>query len=225
MIQFNLLPDVKLQYLKARRTQRLVVSTSVILIAASLFVFVLLIGTVDVFQKKNLRDLNSDITKYSNQINGTPNLNKILTIQNQLSVLTSLHNQKPVASRLFGFVKQLTPTTASISDLSVDYTQNTMSITGSASSLDVVNAYADTLKFTTYQKPGGSNANAFSGVTLSQFSRSASGATYTITLNFDPTIFNSGNNVSLTVPKITSTRSVTEQPTDLFKSQTNPGSQ
>lgn len=225
MIQFNLLPDVKLEYLKARRTQRLVIGTSVVLIAASLFVFVLLIGTVDVFQKKNLHDLNNDIQKYSAQINSTPNLNKILTIQSQLSALTGLHNEKPVASRLFGYIKQLTPTSASISELDTDFTQHTVTITGAASSLDVVNKYADTLKFTTYTKPGGSSTNAFSDVTLSSFSRTTTGASYTITLNFDPTIFDNANNVNLTVPNIISTRSVTQQPSDLFQSATNSGSQ
>jgi Tfp pilus assembly protein PilN len=223
MIQLNLLPDVKLQYLKVRRTQRLVVSVSTVLIAASLFVFVLLIGTVDVFQKKSLNDLNKDIGTYTNQLQNTPNLNKILTVQNQLQVLTSLHDQKPAASRLFGYLKQLTPSSASISQFNIDYTQNTITITGNAKSLDDVNAFIDTLKFTTYNQSSGSSTNAFTAVVLSQFSRSTSGATYTITATFDPAIFDSKNNVKLTVPNIISTRSVVEQPTDLF--QNNSGGQ
>lgn len=234
MIQFNLLPDVKLQYLKVRRTQRLVVSVSTLLIAASLFVFVLLIGTVDVFQKKNLNDLNHDISTYTNQLQNTPNLNKILTVQNQLQVLTSLHDQKPAASRLFGYLKQLTPSAASISQFNVGFAQDTtdqtsdtlsgpdtVSITGAANSLDVVNKFADTLKYTTYKKSDGTSANAFSAVVLSQFSRSTSGATYTITANFDPAIFDSANNASLTVPNIISTRSVVEQPNDLFQNNSS----
>lgn len=231
MIQFNLLPDVKLQYLKVRRTQRLVVSISSLLIVASLVVFVLLIGTVDVFQKKNLSDLNRDVKTYTNQLQNTPNLNKILTVQNQLEVLTSLHDQKPAASRLFSYLQQLTPSAAAISQLNVSFAQsassqtaastpNTLSITGAANSLDVVNAFADTLKFTTYKKADGSSANAFSAVVLAQFSRSSSGATYNITANFDPAIFDSTNNTSLTVPHIVSTRSVIEQPTDLFQNNT-----
>jgi Tfp pilus assembly protein PilN len=220
MIQLNLLPDVKLQYLKVRRTQRLVVSVSMLLIIASLFIFVLLIGTVDIFQKKSLSDLNHDISTYTKQLQDTPNLNKILTVQNQLQVLTSLHDQKPAATRLFGYLQQVTPSTASISQFNVDYTQNTISITGNANSLDVVNAFTDTLKFTTYKKSDGTSANAFTAVVLAQFSRSASGTTYTITANFDPMIFNSTNNSSLTVPNIISTRSIVEQPTDLFQSNT-----
>jgi hypothetical protein len=148
-------------------------------------------------------------------------------VQNQLQVLTSLHNQKPAASRLFGYLKQLTPSDASISQFNIDYTQHTVSITGNAKTLDVVNAFADTLKFTTYKRPDGSSANAFSAVVLSQFSRNGSGASYTITASFDPAIFDSANNGGLTVPSIISTRSVVEQPTDLFQSgtQTNSGNQ
>jgi hypothetical protein len=218
MIQFNLLPDVKLQYLKARRTQHMVFTVAIIAIAASLFVLVVLIGTVDVFQKKNLSDLNRDITADSKQLENTPNLSKILTVQNQLQTLTSLHDQKPVTSRLFNFVKQLTPSDASISQLSVDFTQNTVSIMGDANSLDIVNTYVDTLKFTKYKTSDGTSTAAFSGVVLSAFSRTNSGASYTITANFDPTIFSNSSSISLTVPNIISTRSAIDQPTDLFKS-------
>jgi Tfp pilus assembly protein PilN len=221
MIQFNLLPDVKLQYLKARRTSQLVITVSIIATLVSLAVLVLLLGTVYVFQKKSLDNLNNNVAKYSNQLDSTPNLNKILTVQNQLSVLTSLHNQKAVASRLFTYLEQITPSTASVSQLNVDYTANTISITGDASSLDVVNTYVDTLKFTTYKIAGSSSSSApdaFSSVVLSSFTINNTDATYTITANFDPTIFNSADNVTLSVPNIISSRSEIEQPTDLFKS-------
>lgn len=222
MIQLNLLPDVKLQYLKAKRTQSLVMSVATIVILASAALMALLIGTVDVFQKKNISDLNHDIDTYTRQLQGTSDLNKVLTVQNQLNALPALHNQKAVASRLFGFLKQLTPAAASISDLNIDYAQHTMAITGSAKSLDIVNTYVDTIKFTTFQKTDSSSANAFSTVVLSQFSRNNSGASYTITLTFDPAIFDNARDVTLKVPNIISTRSATEQPTDLFQ-KTNTG--
>lgn len=221
MIQFNLLPDVKIEYLKARRNKRLVVSGSLLVIAASVFVLILLAGIIYGVQKKNLHDLNNDITRYTQQLKDTPDLNKILTVQNQLGQLTSLHDKKAVASRLFGYLTQVTPNAASISQLNVDFTQNTISITGGANSLDVVNKYTDTLKFTNYEVKGSSQEKkpAFSKVVLSQFSRSNSGATYTITASFDPVIFDSASSVTLDIESKISTRSVTEQPTDLFQSQ------
>lgn len=218
MIQFNLLPDVKLQYLKVRRTQHLVYTAALIAIAVSVFILIVLIGTVDVLQKKNIKDLKADIQTNGEQLKNTPNLSKILTVQNQLETLTTLHNQKPVVSRLFGVIKDITPSAASISNLNVDYTANTVSITGNAASLDIVNTYVDSIKFTTYKNSSGGSTDAFSSVVLSSFSRSTTGASYTITANFDPTIFNSANNLSLQVPNIISTRSAIDQPTDLFKS-------
>lgn len=226
MIQFNLLPDVKLQYLKVKRLQHMVVTISVIAIGVSLFVLIVLIGTVDGIQKKNLNDLKSSIASDSRQLQNTPNLSKILTVQNQLEALTGLHNNKPVAARMFNYIKDVTPSAASISQLNIDYTQNTMSITGNAPSLDVVDTYVDTLKFTNYMVSGSTTQKpAFSSVVLSTFSRNSQGASYDITANFDPTIFNSADNASLSVPNIISTRSAIDQPTDLFKSNADAGGQ
>jgi uncharacterized protein YoxC len=236
MIQFNLLPDVKLEYLKARRTRQLVVSISIIATVVSLAILIILLATVYAVQKKSLNDLNSDVGKYTKQVEGTSNLNKILTVQNQLSILTSLHDQKPVASRLFTYLKQVTPSTASVSQLNINFataasstatavsSANTISITGDASSLDVVNTYVDTLKFTTYKIAGSNSSStpsAFSSVVLSSFSRDNTDASFTITASFDPIIFNAADNVTLNVPNIISTRSAIEQPTDLFKSSTS----
>ena len=186
MIQFNLLPDVKLEYLRTRRTKRMVISGSLLLSAIALVIFLLLLFTVDVFQKKNMNDLNRDIKTYSTQLQGTTDINKILTIQNQLSVLPSLHDQKAAASRTFGYIQQLTPNNATISNLKLDYTQNAVTITGAAPSLDVVNTFTDTLKFTKYSTTDQSVTGkpAFTNVVLSSFSRDSTNASYTITAAF-----------------------------------------
>jgi hypothetical protein len=218
MIQFNLLPDVKVQYLKAQRQKHLVVFISTIAVIGAIALFVILIVFVDVLQKKNLSDLSTDIKTNSSQLQSTPDLSKILTVQNQLKSLPSLHDQKAVATRLFPYLTQLTPSKATISKLDIDFSQNTMTISGEADTLDTVNVYTDTLKFTTYKGDGINGApKAFSSVVLSAFGRDKKGATYTITLSFDPTIFSEDSNVTLTVPSITSTRSAVEQPTDLFQ--------
>ena len=55
MIQFNLLPDVKQEYLKAKRTKQLVVLVSIIASATALTVLLLLFISVNVVQKKSLQ--------------------------------------------------------------------------------------------------------------------------------------------------------------------------
>ena len=55
---------------------------------------------------------------------------------------------------------------------------------------------------------------------LSNFGR-AEATTYTIEASFDPVIFSQLSDVELTVPQKTTTRSTTEQPTDLFTQDTS----
>ena len=218
MIQFNLLPDVKLEYLKAERTRRLVISVSVLVTAGALVILLLLISVTSL-QRKHLSDLNKDIKSLSNKISGQTDFNKILTIQNQLSSLTSLHAQKPAASRLTGFLSQVTPNQASINNLNVDFNQHQVTLTGTADSLATVNQYVDTLKYTKYAVKGSSDSKlAFSDVVLTTFGLTQHEADYTITLTYDQTIFDITQDVSsLTVPQLVTTRSDVAQPADLFK--------
>lgn len=217
MIQFNLLPDVKIEYIKAQRTKHFVLTISTLAAIASLVIFAVLVLTVDVWQKKTIGDLSKDIKTSSDQLRATPDLNKILTVQNQLGSLSTLHETKPVTSRMFGYLSQVVPTKATISNLTVDFTANTLSVTGDAPSLDVVNTFTDGLKFTKYQlDTTGDKKDAFTEVVLSSFGRSSDGASYTITLNFDPLIFSNTSKVSLLVPNIVTTRSILEQPAVLF---------
>lgn len=219
MIQFNLLPDIKLKYIKAQHQKQLITSISVLATAVAIVILVLLFLFVDVVQKKNLHDLSADIKTDSSKLTGTKDINKILTVQNQLNSLPALNDKKPVTSRLYGYLTSLTPSTAAISNLTADFSQNTLSITGLADNLVTVNTYVDTLKFTTYTTDSTTTAvPAFTNVVLASFTRDTKNATYTITLNFDPLIF-SGNstNVKLNVPKIITTRSEVDKPTDLFQ--------
>jgi Tfp pilus assembly protein PilN len=218
MIQFNLLPEIKIQYLKAKRQKHLVILSSVVATTVSLAVFILLLTTVFILQKKNISDLNKDISSTSTKLQSVPDLNKILTVQNQLGALGPLHDQKVVSSRLLDYLTQVTPANASISKLAVDYTLNTMTIDGNAPALDVVNTYADTLKFTKFGTADStSDKNAFSAVVLKSFNRDATSTTYEIALKYDPAIFSNSKQVALKVPKIITTRSETDKPTEVFQ--------
>lgn len=227
MIQFNLVPDVKLEFIKARRSKHMVLLVAAAVAGVSLTVFILLFLVVNVIQTKRVNDLNKDITKYTQQLEAIPDLNKILTVQNQLNSLSSLHDQKPAVSRLVPYMGQLTPANATISKVKVDFDAHTLDITGNADALSTINKYADTLKFTTYNIDSNSdNKNAFSDVVLASFATAdrnnpQAGISYQLTLSFDPAIFDITKHVALVTPKIISTRSETEKPTDLFKVNAN----
>lgn len=205
MIQFNLLPDVKLQWLKANRTKHMMSFVAIIVGGVSLLILALSFVTVDVVQKQHMQNLNKSITAKSNELKKTPNINRMLTVQNQLNTLTSLHDQKAVTSRLFDDLAKTTPDKVTISSIELDFTANSATITGEAPDLDTINTYVDTLKATTYtavtdngEPLSPTDAKAFSSVVLSSFGRDSRSATYTISLNFDPQIF-SGTNTSVTL--------------------------
>ncbi len=233
MIQFNLLPDVKLQYIRARRLKQTMITVSGVVIIASLAVTIFLFMAVQVFQKEHISHINKDIKESTDKLQGTKDLDKLLTIQNQLSSLSSLHDSKKVGSRTFGYLAQVTPKDVTISNLEVDFDAGTMKITGGAKELSAANQYVDTLKFTTYTYPetkpdGGTEnktGNAFTNVVLSSWSRNDKETTYTIDLRFDPAIFDVQKQTSLVVPNQITTRSSTEKPSsdsDIFKQpQTN----
>ena len=228
MIQFNLLPNVKVEYIKVRRMKRLVLLTATGVIGLSLGVVAVLAVVALVWQSQSLKNLDKNIKTYASDLSSQKDINKVLTVQNQLSSIDELHNQKPEVARVFGYLTQVTPSKITVATLSVDFISPAVSITGQATSLEEVNKYVDTLKFTTVgnEDEGSavqSGAKAFSKVVLSAYSLDSRGASFSITLVYDPMIFDSSEtNLKLTVPQITSTRSETERPADLFKENVTP---
>lgn len=230
MIQFNLLPDVKLEYIRAERSKRLVVLGSLIVSAVAIGVLLILLSYSGL-QKKHLKDLSSDINRETNSLKSSKDINTILTVQNQLNSLTGLHNTKPAASRLFDYLNQLTPAKITISSFSVDYSLYTITLSGSADSVSSVNQYVDTLKLTTYSAGKSTDTpNAFSNVVLSSFSlasakgdtKGSSVATYSITAAYDKTIFDITQPIALNVPSV-DTRAQAQNPTDLFQALPSGG--
>lgn len=237
MIQFNLLPDVKLEYVKAQRTKHLVMVVSVIVAGVMIALMAMLFVGTQV-QKRHLANLDTDIKAKSSQLQNEQDINKILTVQNQLLTLNGaddnavdgLHEGKPATERIGGFIAQLTPEGVTISEMKVDYVSNTISISGAAKAIRDVNRYVDTLKFTTFDKDGAVTA-AFKPVVLSSFERKDEDGgseivTYTIEATFEPALFDITKDVKLNIPKnqIT-TRSVTERPNPVFEQETTGGEQ
>jgi hypothetical protein len=223
MVQFNLLPDVKLAYIKAERQKQIVLSVSVILSMSAIVLFVLLFSYSSVIQKKSINDLSADISSSGQDLTSTKDLSKILTIQNQIDKLNTLHDNKVITTRAFDYLQKMTPTDLNIELLNIDYAANTLEASGQVSSLQVLNTYADTLKFTTFTATDMSGAkaekqNAFSNVVLSSFTTDETGVKYTIQASFDPRIFDVKQKVVLEIPNRITSRSVTEKPGSLFQS-------
>ena len=208
MIQFNLLPDVKLEYIKTERTKRTVIGFSLLASAVALGLFVFLVLTVDVAQKAYISSLTKDIKNKSSELQQTPNLSKMLTVQSQLRALDSAHTAKLATSRMFDFLNQVTPTTVSISQMTLDVTGKTVVLSGEAQNIEAVNAFVDGLKYMTYSSGDGSasDTHAFSAVVLSNLNRNEKNATYTINMNIDTAIFDNTKDVTLKVDNSATTK-------------------
>lgn len=232
-VQFNLLPDVKLEFAKQQRVKRLVYSIAALSSVVAITVAVIAFLSVGVFQKRLLDNSGKDIATYTKKLNDIQDLGKILTVQNQLNSLPNLHGQKHYLSRLFGYLPQVTPTSVSISKIDIDTAASTLHVDGGTDSIKTVNTYVDTLKFTNYILPDARDKDtcidkahqgswkkdkkictksAFSNVVLTNVARDDTSANYTIDASFDPALFTGIKAVVLEVPQETTTRSVQERP-------------
>ena len=223
MIQFNLLPDIKLEYIKARRTKHLVMLVSFIVTGISVGLVILLFIGVNVVQRTHLNNLDKDIKAKTEELQAEQDIDKILTVQNQLNSVNGLHDGKPAADRIGAYLQQITPNEVSISELAIDFGASTITFDGSADSIKSVNKFVDTLKFTDVEGDGDAR-RAFTNVVLAGFGRNSGQgqegeATYQITLTFDKSVFDITKTVKLKVPNQITTRSVTERPEPLFQPQ------
>ncbi|CAN5410013.1 hypothetical protein BH10PAT3_BH10PAT3_8890 [soil metagenome] len=219
MLQLNLLPDVKIQFIRAKRAKRMVIVFAVLAVGASLALLFIMFS-LTMLQKRHISQLNKDINTYEKALKNTPDLAKILTIQNQLNSLPDLYSQRPVVSRLFPYVEQTTPASIGIAHLIVDFADSSINIEGTSDTLESVNRYVDTLKFTKYKmEDSETTTKAFTNVVLGAFGRDSLSATYGIKLNFNPDIFDASKKVTLVVPETISTRSETELPGGVFNTE------
>ncbi len=222
MIQFNLLPDVKLTYIKTNRLKHTITIVASIAAVILLLIFTITYLITDVVQKNHIHSLNTQITSLTSKLANTPNLKTVLTVQDAVNALPGINTKKPVTTRLAGYISSLTPASATISSLNVDFANDQMIIAGQANNLATVNLFVDTLKQATYTtSPTSPPVNVFTSVTLTSFTYSSSnGASYSITALFSQGIFvQANNNVTLSIPN--STTSHSSSPGVLFQSQPN----
>jgi hypothetical protein len=205
--------------LRAERTKKTVITISFVVIAASLGVVGLLVSIAFVGQGLTLSNEQKKTDELVAKIESQEDLDKVLTVQSQLIELTPLHESKPVVTRLFDYIQQTTPADVSLDTYDLSLIDNRISMEGGSTSLELVNKYVDTLKFTeiSFGTEDASEEKAFSEVVLTDFSKTKDGATFTISLAFKPELFSfKSKDISLVVPNIVTTRSQTQSPGALF---------
>ena len=147
MIEINLLPNVKRELLKTRAMRNRVISISFLVGGASIaavVVLALIFGSqiaAEAVQNGVIKDRNDKLM-------AVEDLNKVVTIQNQLTKINEQHSGKKINSRIFDVVtavNPVTPNNVSFSDIKVNPESKTITLEGSA-----VNGYSalETLKKT-----------------------------------------------------------------------------
>lgn len=109
MIEINLIPDVKQEYLKAQSMRAKVTSVSVLISMVAVGVIVFLVaymGTQLVREGAVDKSVNDE---YTTLMNKNPDLNNIVTIQNQLANISELNNSKHITSRILEVLSAINP--------------------------------------------------------------------------------------------------------------------
>ena len=147
MIEINLLPNVKRELLKTRVMRNRVISISFLVGGASIaavVVLALILGSqiaAEAVQNGVIKDRNDKLM-------AVEDLNKVVTIQHQLTKINEQHSRKKLNSRIFDVVtavNPVAPNNVSFSDIKVNPESKTITLEGSA-----VNGYSalETLKKT-----------------------------------------------------------------------------
>jgi hypothetical protein len=110
MIEVNLVPDVKLELLHARKVRTNVISASIFASGVSVAIVVLLSLFTFGAQGLSLYGADRAIEAKSAQLEKVPDLSKTLTLQNQLTQISDLHDKKLISSRIFSVVSTIVPT-------------------------------------------------------------------------------------------------------------------
>lgn len=147
MIEINLLPSIKRELLKTRAMRNRVISISFLVGGASIaavVVLALILGSqiaAEAVQNGVIKDRNDKLM-------AVDDLNKVVTIQHQLTKINEQHSGKKINSRIFDVVtavNPVAPNNVSFSDIKVNPESKTITLEGSA-----VNGYSalETLKKT-----------------------------------------------------------------------------
>jgi hypothetical protein len=161
MIEINLVPDVKQELIRAQRVRASVISLSILVSVVAIGAVVVL-GLLLGAQAISNKLADSSISSESATLAKKPDLGNILTIQNQLTKLETLHDSKQITSRLFDIliaVNPASPNNVRVSSLKLDPSGQAMTVEGTASNnYAAVEALKKTLLSATVQYNGTNGA-------------------------------------------------------------------
>lgn len=225
MVELNLLPDVKKEFLNAQRARRRTIALAILITIIAAAATVLFAFYVYGVQSVVLFAQTDDIKKKAAEVKGIEDINKYLTIQNQLANLSQLHDGKVNLSRLMDFLPTLNPAppkNVTLSNVDVSTANKTITLKGSVKDYAALTTFKDTLVNSEYSYGSGNDATTsklFSEVAIDSAAYETSGGTvsFSVVATYDENAFMQKNkNVTVKVPNIETTQSVVGAPQKLF---------
>ncbi len=244
MIQLNLLPDIKKQLLHAQMQRNLVISICIVASIAAGSVILILGGIMggQAIQKdsltKGIQGKYAEIKKKQSN----DQLDEYLTIQNQLSKISTLKDQQLDYSRLFDYLKQLNPAAPNSVSLdsvklagpgvtsdaitgAVNTTGVTVEMQGETANYSSLNVFKSTLSLAKFSYAPSEGANVetkslFTSVNVKSTTLSKEALSFSIVAVFDLAVFNAGSiDIKLDIPNETTSDADRNAPSNIFSNE------
>lgn len=229
MIRLNLLPDVKLEYLRSRRAERVVIAIATLSSLAAGGLLVLLALWVYGVQTVHMALVDDGIKKKNAELVAIKDINKYLTVQNQLKNIDSLHENKLITSRIFDVLPRLNPKDPNgvrINTVTIAADQQNLTLEGETNTFTALQTFRDTMRNTklAYSDKGADASSErktealFSDVSVTSqgLGKDAQGkevVSFKITATYTTNLFsNSVNFIEVTVPTKETTQSKQDAP-------------
>lgn len=201
MIEINLVPDVKLELIKARRMRAMVVSGAILVsLIAGGIVVALSVYTFGVQSVANW-SLDNEIKDGSNKLESVEGLSEMLTIQSQLGQLEATHGNKVLASKVFNLLAKIAPNgknSVQFSKTSLNVEEGTITLEASATNdFEALEVFKKTLAATKFNYTENNEKKSVDVATEIQdsersFGENSDGRTvlrFTLSFKYAPEIF------------------------------------
>lgn len=144
MISINLLPDIKQARHKARRARQLVITSSIIVIIASILVpVIIVIYHLSVTVRINLR--NDEIAAAKSDLKKVDDLSELLTVQSQLQTIDTVDKGKVHGGNFVSLIERTTPKDTNITSMFSSSEDSRFELSASSPSVPSAENFIDTL--------------------------------------------------------------------------------
>lgn len=231
MIEINLVPDVKQELIHAQRVRMSVMSISTVIGLVAIGVVIVMGLLLGVQGARGLL-LDNSISANSKKLEQVPDINKTLTIQNQLDQIATIHDSEHVNSRIFSVLTSLAQNGSEgaiqYSSVAIDSSSNTVTVQAQTPTFNGLDAYKKTLAATQFQYTTSGSSSptteslasniGISNQTQAQDSTGNKVVTFTLSFTYDNALVSpSSQNAKTILPQATNaTDSYKGIPASLF---------